>query len=186
MSTDETHTALLIRIADALERLAPPTQKKTDLTRHEGYIWETEKQAFRPVDEIARLPLDSLQGIDQQKALLLENTAKFAEGLRANNALLWGARGTGKSSVLKAVHGHLLEQGLINPGELLQDSRSRWTAKIRADGSLISEDKKGSIHSVGADLQGLQACNGWTFWHYKSGNSLKPIDDLRQRLRPSN
>ena len=55
--------------------------------------------------------------------------------------------------------GHLLEQGLINPGELLQDSRSRWTAKIRADGSLISENKKGSIHSVGADLQGLQACS---------------------------
>ena len=111
MSTDETHTALLTRIADALERLAPPAPKKTDLTRHEGYIWETEKQAFRPVDEINRLPLDSLQGIDQQKALLLENTTKFAEGLRANNALLWGARGTGKSSVLKAVHGHLLEQG---------------------------------------------------------------------------
>ena len=79
MSTDETHTALLTRIADALERLAPPAPKKTDLTRHEGYIWETEKQAFRPVDEINRLPLDSLQGIDQQKALLLENTTKFAD-----------------------------------------------------------------------------------------------------------
>ena len=111
MSKDETHTALLTRIADALERLAPPAQKQTDLTQHEGYIWESEKQAFRPVDEISRLPLNSLQGIDQQKELLLENTLKFAQGLRANNALLWGARGTGKSSLLKAVHGYLLKEG---------------------------------------------------------------------------
>ena len=57
------------------------------------------------------MPLDSLKGIDQQKQLLLENTEYFAKGMRANNALLWGARGTGKSSVLKAVHGHLLAKG---------------------------------------------------------------------------
>ena len=82
--------------------------------------------------------------------------------------------------------GHLIEQGLINPGELLQDSRSRWTAKIRADGSLISKDKKGSIHSVGADLQGLQACNGWTFWHIKRSGKLIPIDRLRHAARAVN
>ena len=82
--------------------------------------------------------------------------------------------------------GHLLEKGLINPGELLQDSRSRWTAKIRADGSLISKDKKGSIHSVGADLQGLQACNGWTFWHIKRSGKLIPIDSLRHAARAVN
>ncbi len=82
--------------------------------------------------------------------------------------------------------GRLLEQGLINPGELLQDSRSRWSAKIRADGSLISKDKKGSIHSVGADLQGLQACNGWTFWHIKRSGKLIPIDSLRHAARAVN
>ncbi len=82
--------------------------------------------------------------------------------------------------------GQLLEQGLLNPGELLQDSRSRWTAKIRADGSLISKDKKGSIHSVGADLQGLQACNGWTFWHIKRSGKLIPIDSLRHAVRAVN
>ena len=82
--------------------------------------------------------------------------------------------------------GYLLEQGLINPGELLQDARKRWTAKIRADGSLISEDKKGSIHSVGADLQGLQACNGWTFWHIKRSGKLIPIDSLRHAARAVN
>ena len=82
--------------------------------------------------------------------------------------------------------GHLLEQGLINPGELLQDARKRWTAKIRADGSLISKDKKGSIHAVGAYLQGLQACNGWTFWHIKRSGKLVPIDNLRHAARAVN
>ena len=82
--------------------------------------------------------------------------------------------------------GHLLEQGLINPGELLQDSRKRWTAKIRADGSLISKDKKGSIHAVGAYLQGLQACNGWTFWYIKRSGKLIPIDSLRHAARAVN
>ncbi|MDC0092866.1 DNA methyltransferase [Alphaproteobacteria bacterium] len=82
--------------------------------------------------------------------------------------------------------GHLVEQGLINPGELLQDSRNRWTAKIRADGSLISKDTKGSIHSVGAHLQGLQACNGWTFWHIKRSGKLVSIDNLRHAARAAN
>ena len=82
--------------------------------------------------------------------------------------------------------GHLLEQGLINPGELLQDARKRWTAKIRADGSLISKDKKGSIHAVGAYLQGLQACNGWTFWYIKRSGKLIPIDNLRHAARAVN
>ncbi|EHI49966.1 putative ATPase (AAA+ superfamily) [SAR116 cluster alpha proteobacterium HIMB100] len=111
MSSNDTTDALLLRVAEALERLAPAPFEQADLNQHEGYIWDSEKQAFRPVSAIHRLPLDSLQGIDQQKTLLLENTVNFARGLRANNALLWGARGTGKSSVLKAVHGHLLETG---------------------------------------------------------------------------
>jgi modification methylase len=91
-----------------------------------------------------------------------------------------------KTAEQRIPFGNLLEQGLINPGELLQDSRSRWTAKIRADGSLISKDKKGSIHSVGADLQGLQACNGWTFWHIKRSGKLIPIDSLRHAARAVN
>ena len=82
--------------------------------------------------------------------------------------------------------GQLIEQGLIYPGELLQDVRNRWTAKIRADGSLISKDKKGSIHSVGAYLQGLQACNGWTFWYIKRSGKLVPIDNLRHAARAVN
>ena len=108
--TDE-NLDVLKRIADALDRLAPPRDAEIDLTAHQGYIWVAEKSNFHPVDDIQRLPLESLQGIDQQKHRLLENTEYFAKGMRANNALLWGARGTGKSSVMKAVHGHLIEAG---------------------------------------------------------------------------
>ena len=82
--------------------------------------------------------------------------------------------------------GNLLEQGLLNPGDLLHDIRNRWTARVRADGSLISKDTKGSIHSVGAHLQGLQACNGWTFWHIKRSGKLVPIDNLRLAIRAVN
>ena len=110
MPTDE-NLDVLKRIADALDRLAPPRDAEIDLTTHQGYIWVAEKSNFHPVDDIQRLPLESLQGIDQQKQRLLENTEYFAKGMRANNALLWGARGTGKSSVMKAVHGHLIEAG---------------------------------------------------------------------------
>ena len=110
MPTDE-NLDVLKRIADALDRLTPPRDAEIDLTAHQGYIWVAEKSNFHPVDDIQRLPLESLQGIDQQKQRLLENTEYFAKGMRANNALLWGARGTGKSSVMKAVHGHLIEAG---------------------------------------------------------------------------
>lgn len=102
----------LEKIAVHLERLAPPVANPADLARFEGYIWDADKACLQPISEIHRLPLESLQGIDQQKKLLLDNTEYFAKGMRANNVLLWGARGTGKSSVMKAVHGHLINQGL--------------------------------------------------------------------------
>ena len=101
----------LSRIADALDRLTPPPAKQADLVAHEGYIWEAQTKVFHAINSIQRLPLDSLKGIQQQRDTLMANTRAFAEGRRANNALLWGARGTGKSSILKAVHGTLIEDG---------------------------------------------------------------------------
>ena len=101
----------LSRIADALDRLTPPTAEQADLVAHEGYIWEAKTKVFHAINSIQRLPLDSLKGIQQQRDTLMANTRAFAEGRRANNALLWGARGTGKSSILKAVHGTLIEDG---------------------------------------------------------------------------
>ena len=68
---------------------------------------------------------------------------------------------------------------MISPGEILFDGRKRWFAKVRIDGSLISERSKGSIHSVGAEVQGLSACNGWTFWHTIYNGSTVSIDALR-------
>jgi len=79
--------------------------------------------------------------------------------------------------------GWLVEMGLLQPGEVLSDAAGRWTAKVRADGTVISAEHKGSIHRVGAAVQGLPACNGWTFWCVARSGQAVPIDVLRQRLR---
>lgn len=93
----------LARIAAALERLAPLPPPEAALTE-QGYVWHAETGALEPVPAIAALPLDLLIGIDQVRDLLIANTRQFADGFPANNALLWGARGMGKSSLVKAVH----------------------------------------------------------------------------------
>ncbi|MSO77655.1 MAG: site-specific DNA-methyltransferase [Alphaproteobacteria bacterium] len=79
--------------------------------------------------------------------------------------------------------GWVVERGLLPTGAVLSDQGQRWTAKVRADGSLISAEHRGSIHQVGALVQGAPACNGWTFWHFLAEGQLKPIDLLRQQLR---
>ena len=72
---------------------------------------------------------------------------------------------------------------LRRPPTELYDDRQRWSALVRADGSLVSGDHMGSIHRVGALVQGAEACNGWTFWHARQGSRLAPIDDLRTQVR---
>jgi len=79
--------------------------------------------------------------------------------------------------------GWLVERRLLAPGDLVWGPRRRWSAKVRADGTLSSDRAKGSIHKVGAEVQGAPACNGWTFWHIDVEGSLIPIDVLRQKLR---
>jgi modification methylase len=81
--------------------------------------------------------------------------------------------------------GTVVERGLLAPGTVLSDASGRWSARVRADGTLISADHRGSIHQVGAAVQGAPACNGWTFWHMRveGDQTLVPIDLLRQRLR---
>lgn len=97
-------TDLLERIAIALERLAPPPPPNPDFAAAEAFIWQTDPDAFQPVAQINRIPLGLLQGVERPADQLLENTRRFAQGLPANNALLWGARGMGKSSLVKAGH----------------------------------------------------------------------------------
>jgi modification methylase len=79
--------------------------------------------------------------------------------------------------------GWLVERGMLRPGEVLTDPSGRWSARVRADGTLISSDHKGSIHQVGAAVQGAPACNGWTFWCVTVEGRRVPIDLLRQKLR---
>jgi modification methylase len=77
----------------------------------------------------------------------------------------------------------LLERGLLAPGAILVDGRRRVQALVRADGAIVLGDKVGSIHRVGALAQGLEACNGWTFWHIETRKGLVPIDTLRAEVR---
>ena len=77
----------------------------------------------------------------------------------------------------------MLERGLLQPGEVLFDGRKKWFAKVRADGSVISDNSRGSIHSVGAKVQGLPACNGWTFWNVEIKGQTISIDSLRSFVR---
>ena len=81
--------------------------------------------------------------------------------------------------------GSLVEMGLIKAGTLLFDQKKKYNAKIMIDGSLKCQKTEGSIHKVAAKIMGTESCNGWTYWHYQSGNNLKPIDKLRERLRPN-
>ena len=102
--SDSSTEALLRRLAEALERIAPPQRDAVSLQSAEGFVWHAEGEYFEPVAHINRVELDLLKGIDRVRDVLLENTLRFADGLPANNALLWGARGMGKSSLIKAVH----------------------------------------------------------------------------------
>ncbi|MDX1975661.1 MAG: ATP-binding protein [Rickettsiales bacterium] len=107
---------VLQRIAQALENLAPKSDPVIEIKSAEAYVWHAEKKELLPVSEPHTIELALLQGIDDVKEKLLANTLQFAKGHSANNALLWGARGTGKSSLVKAIHQHINRQ---NPKSLV-------------------------------------------------------------------
>jgi modification methylase len=89
----------------------------------------------------------------------------------------------GKRAEPRIPFGALIERGLIRPGEILVDPQERHAARVRADGSVSCRDASGSIHRIGALVQGFEACNGWTFWHLRKGKQQVPIDVLRQQVR---
>lgn len=103
LATDQT-LATLLRIADALERIAPPARKPADLTLADAFVWHPAGSELAPVARVNRVALSLLRGVDRVRDTLAENTERFARGLPANNVLLWGARGMGKSSLVKSVH----------------------------------------------------------------------------------
>src|SRR5947207_11561744 len=92
------------RIADALVRLAPAAAALNDLAAADVFIWHADREWLEPVPVVNRVALGLLRGIDRVRDILLENTQRFAAGLPANNVLLWGARGTGKSELVKTIH----------------------------------------------------------------------------------
>lgn len=104
MSDEKALIDRLERLAAALERMAPSAVAKADFGQADAFVWQASPEAFLPVAHVNRQPLALLKGIERAADQLLENTRRFAQGLPANNALLWGARGMGKSSLVKAVH----------------------------------------------------------------------------------
>ncbi len=115
---DQDLKATLSRIAGALDRLAPPVPASADITAAEAYVWHAAGHRLEAVPKVNRVSLGLLMGIDRQKETLLENTRRFARALPANNALLWGSRGSGKSSIVKAVHAQVNREMGGPPGPL--------------------------------------------------------------------
>jgi predicted AAA+ superfamily ATPase len=109
MSDAENHNDLR-RIAEALERISPASPQVPDFSAANAFVWHADDDHLEPVTVVNRIPLDLLKGINGARDTLLANTQRFARGLPANNALLWGARGMGKSSLIKAIHAEVLDE----------------------------------------------------------------------------
>jgi len=120
-------------------------------------------------------------GVEREQSYIDAATARIAavEPLQGDHVAVMG----GKRAEPRVAFGSLIEAGLIAPGAQVSDAKRRWTASVRADGTLAIGRDAGSIHRLGAQVQGLDACNGWTFWHVEDAGKLKPIDELRRIVR---
>jgi predicted AAA+ superfamily ATPase len=167
-------TDALTRIAEALERLAPAPMPAPDFTAAEAFAWHTAPDRLEPVARVSRVDLSLLIGINRSRDTLLENTRHFAAGLPANNALLWGARGMGKSSLVKAIHAKVVSQGL--PLKIVELSRE----DLPSVGRLLA-------HLRTAPCRFILFCDDLSFshddQHYKS---LKAVLDGGIEGRPEN
>ena len=97
----------LDRLIEAVDRLGPPRGNEADFAAAEAFVWHAARGQLQPVPKVNKVDMELLQGIDRMRDTLVDNTTRFAKGLPANNALLWGARGMGKSSLVKAAHGRV-------------------------------------------------------------------------------
>ena len=164
----------LIRIAEALERLAPAPAAAPDFTAAEAFVWHTAPDRLEPVAQVSRVDLGLLVGINRSRDTLLANTRHFAAGLPANNALLWGARGMGKSSLVKAIHAQVVAEG--QPLKIVELSRE----DLPSVGRLLN-------HLRAAPFRFILFCDDLSFshddQHYKS---LKAVLDGGIEGRPAN
>ncbi|MBD3802250.1 MAG: ATP-binding protein [Rhodobacteraceae bacterium] len=165
----------LIRIAHALERLSPAPQPAPDFSTADAFIWHTLPDRLEPVAQVARVDLNLLHGIDRSRDTLLANTLQFARGAAANNALLWGARGMGKSSLVKAAHAAAVAEGL--PLKLVELSRE----DLPSVGRLLAHLR------AAPEMRFILFCDDLSFshddQHYKS---LKAVLDGGIEGRPAN
>ncbi|RUS59188.1 ATP-binding protein [Pseudorhodobacter sp. E13] len=123
--------AALIRIAEALERISPRPQPAPDFDAASAFIWHTGPERLDPVAQVSRVDMSLLVGINRARDILHENTRHFAAGLPANNALLWGARGMGKSSLVKAIHADIVKTHPLILVELSREDLPSVTALLR-------------------------------------------------------
>ena len=163
----------LERIAAALDRIAPPPAAPPDWASAEAFVWHVAPDRLMPVDQVNRVELNLLVGIDRTRDTLLQNTRHFAAGLPANNALLWGARGMGKSSLVKAVHAQIARD---HPLKIVEVQRE----DLPSIGRLLQLLRT-------ADARFLLFCDDLSFshddQHYKS---LKAVLDGGVEGRPDN
>jgi len=164
----------LARIAAALERISPPSAAAPDFASADAFVWQVEPDRLQPVPEVSRVDLSLLIGVERSRNTLLENTRQFAKGLPANNALLWGARGMGKSSLVKAIHAQILTEGL--PLKIVELQREDLPSVTR----LLAQLR-------GAATRFVLFCDDLSFSHddehYKS---LKAVLDGGIEGRPEN
>lgn len=120
-------------------------------------------------------------GIEREKAYIDVAKARIQNTVEGSGEAVEFTKG--KRAEPRVPFGSLVERGLIEPGATLYDPHQRHAARVRSDGSIACRDATGSIHKIGAHVQGAEACNGWTFWHYRQGREYMPIDLLRQKVR---
>ncbi|WP_294621505.1 ATP-binding protein [uncultured Roseovarius sp.] len=163
------------RIAAALERMSPAPMAAPDFDAADAFVWHVEPDRLQPVPKVNRVDMSLLVGIDRSRDTLMDNTRQFAKGLPANNALLWGARGMGKSSLVKAVHAAVLDEGL--PLKIVELQRE----------DLVSVGRLLNILREAAEERFILFCDDLSFsyddQHYKS---LKAVLDGGIEGRPEN
>jgi modification methylase len=117
-------------------------------------------------------------GCEREDSYIKVATARIEKELPLDESAITTMQS--KRDAPRVAFGSVVEAGLLPPGTPLFDKQRRWTATVRADGSIACEALSGSIHAVGKDLQGAPSCNGWTFWHFEQAGEIKPIDAARQ------
>ena len=118
-------------------------------------------------------------GIEREKRYVRVARERIASTLELDESAMKTM--ASKRTAPRVPFGTLVETGMIQPGTLLTDTKRRWQARVRADGSIEMDSETGSIHRIGALAQGAPACNGWAFWHLEEDGALAPLDALRQR-----